>query len=213
MSGTLVVCAHPDDEVLGCGGTIAKWGDCSVVALTEGVTSRGTVAHDERLAAFNEACGILGAKRWKCVGLRDQRLDAMDLLDVVRGVERLILEYAPERVLTHHLGDLNKDHRIVAEAVLVATRPPARYEVYSFEVPSSTEWAFGMEPVFRPNVFVSLTPELFERKMSALCCYESELRPYPHPRSESAIEARSLYWGQVSGCFAAESFMLLRGYR
>lgn len=213
MSGTLVCVAHPDDESFGCGGAIAKWGDCSVLAVTDGVTSRDKHDKGSRREAFAQAMKILGVERFTCLNLPDQRLDTISLLTIVKEIEREILYHAPDRILTHHHGDLNRDHRIVAEAVMLATRPPARYEVLSFEVPSSTEWSFGTTAPFQPNVFVDLTDEQLYWKCVAAATYKDEIRTYPHPRSATAIVARSQYWGQVSGCKQAEAFQLLRGYR
>lgn len=216
MSGTLVVVAHPDDETFGCGGTIAKWGDCAVVVLTDGVSSRGVseTAAKERHDAFIQAMRILGVKSTSYHGLPDdQRLDSGDFLDLTNMVAAAIAWHTPDRILTHHLGDLNKDHRLTAEAVLIACRPPNRCEILSFETPSSTEWAYGMEPAFRPNVFVNLDLEARGRKGRAMAAYSAEMRPYPHPRSAQAIESRLEYWGQMAGCEYAEPFMLLRGYR
>lgn len=215
MADTLVCVAHPDDEAFGCGGTIAKWGDCHVVAFTNGVSSRpeaDDAAIERRAAAFRQACGILGATG-ELLHYPDQRLDSYGILALAQRIEGVLVSGGAKRVLTHHLGDLNKDHRMVAEAVLVATRPPARYEVLTFETPSSTEWAFGMEPVFRPNVFVELTMEQLNKKATAGGFYVDELRKYPHPRNDLSLDGRARYWGQVSGCLYAEPLQLLRGYR
>lgn len=213
MSGTLVVCAHPDDETFGCGGTIAKWGTCSVIALTDGVSSRQSGDKAARARAFAEAMKILGVERFTCLNLPDQRLDELSLLDIVKEIEREILYLGPDTILTHHHGDLNRDHRIVAEAVMVATRPPAKYEVLSFELPSSTEWTFGTQMAFRPNVFVELTDEQLDWKLIAAATYKDEIRTYPHPRSADAMIALDRYRGQICGCKQAEAFQLLRGYR
>ena len=137
----------------------------------------------------------------------------MPLLDVVKIVESLIEKISPSRVYTHHGGDLNVDHSVVNRAALTGTRPlqgcPVR-EVYLFEVPSSTEWAFHQfETSFRPNVFVDVSQTL-EVKIRAMACYESEVRPFPHPRSPEALRAWAQRWGSVAGCAAAEAFQLVR---
>lgn len=210
---TLVVVAHPDDETLGVGGTIAKWGDCTVMVMADGVTSRDEDASpDARRLAFYAATKALGVIETHSCDLPDQRLDTYPLYKLARQITRAIELYRPDRILTHHLGDLNKDHRLTAEAVLVACRPPNRCEILTFETPSSTEWAYGMEPAFRPNVFVDIGSTL-ECKCVALGCYEEELREYPHPRSTLGIERRAMYWGQMAGLKAAEPLILLRGYR
>jgi len=111
---------------------------------------------------------------------------------------------------------LNVDHGVIHRAVLTATRPmagqPVR-EIYAFEVPSSTEWAFhSVQPVFRPNVFVDVSATL-ETKIAAMACYESEARKFPHPRSAEALRAIAMRWGSVVGCAAAEAFELIRSVR
>lgn len=220
----LVVAAHPDDEVLGAGGTIARWSAAgravAILILGEGSTSRadtragGDAATVTKLVDASEvAAGRLGASRPRHGGLPDNRFDGLELLDIVKLVEREIGSVAPTTVLTHHAGDLNVDHRLTAQAVLTATRPqpgcPVR-TVLSFEVPSSTEWAFGaVEPRFTPSVFVDISTSL-ERKVHALEAYEDELRPAPHARSISAIRALAEHRGATVGVAAAEAFELVR---
>jgi len=135
---------------------------------------------------------------------------------VVKTVEDLVADLKPDIIYTHHGSDLNVDHQIVHQAVLTATRPmqgqPVR-EIYAFEVPSSTEWAFQrLEPPFRPNVFVDIAGTL-NIKLDAFSHYETEIRPFPHPRSLEAIEAIAKRWGSVVGCAAAEAFELVRAIR
>ena len=218
---TLVVCAHPDDETLGVGGTIAKWTaneyekDVFVVALTNGVTSRPDYSYDDltrRHAAFDDACKVLGITAHHVLQYQDQALDTNPQCGTAATVAEMIRQYQPDRILTHHLGDLNKDHRLTAEAVLVACRPPNKCDIYTFETPSSTEWAYGMTPAFQPNVFVDIG-ETIGRKEAALKCYADELRDMPHPRGIEAIATRAAYWGQHAGMFFAEPLMLLRGIR
>jgi LmbE family N-acetylglucosaminyl deacetylase len=220
----LVVAAHPDDEVLGCGGTIARLvqegHEIHVAILAEGITSRysqRTQADPSLLrdlhANTRQAASTLGAKDVSLHGLPDNRLDTVPLLDVVKIVESLIEKISPFRIYTHHGGDLNVDHAVVNRAVLTGTRPvqgcPVR-EIYLFEVPSSTEWAFQqLGPMFQPNVFVDVSRTL-ELKIRAMTCYESEMREFPHPRSPEALRAWARRWGSVAGCGAAEAFQLVR---
>ena len=140
----------------------------------------------------------------------------MPLLDLVKLVEELVEKLKPEVIYTHHPGDLNVDHGLLHRAVLTATRPmagqPVR-DIYAFEVPSSTEWAFQrLEPCFRPNVFVDVSGTL-ETKIAAMSCYEGESRQFPHPRSPEALRAIASRWGSVMGCRAAEPFELVRSIR
>jgi LmbE family N-acetylglucosaminyl deacetylase len=138
------------------------------------------------------------------------------LLEVVKQVEELVARFRPEVIYTHHPGDLNVDHGVVHRAVLTATRPVAGQcvsEIYAFEVPSSTEWAFQrLEPSFRPNVFVDITDTL-ETKIEALACYDTETRKFPHPRSPEALRAIAARWGSVVGLPAVEAFELIRSVR
>jgi LmbE family N-acetylglucosaminyl deacetylase len=127
-------------------------------------------------------------------------------------VEEDIKEIKPEIIYTHHSGDLNIDHRITFRAVLTAVRPAVAStvrELYAFEIPSSTDWAFGsFEPVFRPNTFVDISGEL-ETKLEALSGYSSEVRNFPHPRSLEAVRAKAKSWGSIIGCEAGEAFELI----
>lgn len=223
----LVVAAHPDDEVLGCGGTVTRLAreghDIYILVLGEGSTSRSQqreqadislvdALHENSLAAAK----ILGAKELFMRNLPDNRFDTVPLLDIVKLVEELVTGLTPEVIYTHHGGDLNIDHALTHRAVLTATRPlkgqPVR-EIYTFEVPSSTEWAFHrLEPIFRPNVFEDVSDTL-DIKLKALSCYETETRPFPHPRSPEALRAIARRWGSVVGHEAVEAFELVRAIR
>jgi len=223
----LVVAAHPDDEILGCGATaarlVAEGHEVHFVILGEGMTSRNTQRADADLGQLEDlrryahaAAAKVGVKSLGLHGLPDNRLDTVPLLDIVKIVEELVNRHSPAVIYTHHGGDLNVDHGVVHRAVLTATRPtagcPVR-EIYAFEVPSSTEWAFQrIEPAFRPNVFVDITRTL-ETKIAAMECYESETRKFPHPRSPEALRAAAMRWGSVAGCAAAEAFELVRSVR
>jgi len=223
----LVVAAHPDDEILGCGATaarlVAEGHEVHFAILGEGMTSRNTQRADADLGQLEDlrryahaAAAKVGVKSLGLHGLPDNRLDTVPLLDIVKIVEELVNRHSPAVIYTHHGGDLNVDHGVVHRAVLTATRPtagcPVR-EIYAFEVPSSTEWAFQrIEPAFRPNVFVDITRTL-ETKIAAMECYESETRKFPHPRSPEALRAAAMRWGSVAGCAAAEAFELVRSVR
>jgi len=221
----LIIAAHPDDEVLGCGGTIAKHlqnGDeVHVLILAEGVTSRDEVRERESRAgelsqlaqAAQEAGRILGVKSVELYDFPDNRMDSVDLLDVVKVVERAIDKYKPDMVYTHHAGDVNIDHRIVHQAVVTACRPLPGQCVKTllfFEVPSSTEWQIpGSAPAFLPNYFVDIS-DCLDKKFQALKAYESEIRSWPHPRSLTAVEHLARWRGSMVGVEAAEGFVLGR---
>jgi len=223
----LIVAAHPDDEVLGCGGTMARLvkegHEVRIAILAEGMTARGKQREDtadEDLVRLHrqaqEAADVVGAKELILCKLPDNRLDTIPLLDVIKVVEDLITRIRPSVIYTHHSGDLNIDHGVVHRAVLTATRPVAGQtvrEIYAYEVPSSTEWALQrLEPVFRANVFVDIT-ETIETKIAAMACYKSETRPFPHPRSPESLRAIAQRWGSVAGFRAAEAFELVRCLR
>ncbi|RLC82166.1 MAG: PIG-L family deacetylase [Chloroflexi bacterium] len=219
----LIVAAHPDDEVLGCGGTIPRLAqeghDIYIAILGEGITSRydqRDQADQTRIESLHErsqqVAELLGAKNLFTYELPDNRFDTVPLLDVIKIVEELIERLQPEAIYTHHSGDLNIDHVIVHRAVLTATRPQAGQPVkaiYAFEVPSSTEWAFDQFSPFQPNVFVNISTTL-ETKIEAMALYESEARSFPHPRSPEALRAIAHRWGSVVGLEAAEAFELVR---
>lgn len=226
MNDTIVVvAAHPDDEILGCGGTMARHaraGDAvHVLIMAEGITSRGQVRdvaknQDDlhRLAdTARDANRLLGATSVTLHGLPDNRLDSVDRLDVTKLVEAELARLRPTVVYTHHAGDLNIDHRVVHDAVVTACRPLPDSCVRTlafFEVPSSTEWqppASG--PVFAPNWFVDIADTL-AAKLEALRIYSGEMRAWPHPRSLEAAEYLARWRGASNGLRAAEAFMLGR---
>jgi LmbE family N-acetylglucosaminyl deacetylase len=219
-----VVAAHPDDEVLGCGGAMVRHAaagdEVHVVIVAEGITSRYSAraeAPPEQLEALrkdsHEAARIIGIRDISFRGFPDNRLDTIPLLELSQDLEQVIATIQPTRVYTHHPGDLNVDHQQVARAVMIATRPGAGVDVrelYAFEVYSSTEWAFGQfGGPFSPNAFVDITDHL-QKKLDAMACYRSELREYPHPRSLDALRAGAMRWGTVAGCAAAEAFAIVR---
>lgn len=220
----LVIAAHPDDEVLGCGGTIARMSREGIVVnvaiLGEGITSRYRERkHANRglvksLRASSWRAGkVLGAKNLLLRNFPDNRFDEVSLIRLVKAVEDLISKYRPAVVYTHWSGDLNIDHALTNRAVITATRPTGRStvkEIYAFEVPSSTEWGFGLgQRSFSPNVFIDISSTL-TTKVRALREYESEMRPFPHPRSAEVLESLARIRGSASGVEAAEAFELVR---
>ncbi len=225
MSVVLVLAAHPDDEVLGVGGTIARHvarGDQVHVAIAaEGATSRSAVRDIDASApelnalraAARSAARILGANEPRFFGFPDNRCDGVDLLDIIKAVEAVVAELSPETVYVHHAGDTNVDHRRLHEAAFTACRPQPGHPVkrlLSFETPSSTEWAPpGSLPPFTPTVFVDVNRH-WPAKVAALGAYASEMRAPPHPRSVSAIEHLARWRGATAGLEMAEAFMLLR---
>lgn len=225
MNTALTVAAHPDDEVLGCGGTMARLAEegwqVHVLILAEGATSRaaardraGYQAELSDLArAAQAAAAALGIAGVRLLAFPDNRMDGVELLDVVKQVEAEIARLKPKRIYTHHRDDLNIDHRVVHDAVSAAVRPqPATCvrEVLTFEVPSATEWRLaGSGLPFVPNVFVDIAHTL-DKKRRALEAYAGEMRPFPHARSIEALENLARWRGASVGMTAAEAFQLAR---
>lgn len=222
----LVIAAHPDDEILGCGGTLARLcaagSSACILLLGEGPTAREpdnasnfpTAVQQEATSSALAAAAALGINDVRFAGLPDNRFDTLSLLDIVRIVEAVKSEIRPDLVLTHHAGDLNIDHAITHRAVMTAFRPlpgEKTLAVLNFEVPSSTEYALpDLAPPFHPAIYVDITRYL-PAKQRALAAYASEMRPWPHPRSHEAVEHLARLRGSQCGTEAAEAFMLCRG--
>lgn len=219
----LVIAAHPDDEVLGCGGTIAchrKKGDrVAVLVMADGVSSRArsvgstAMALEERRRAAQRANRILDVDELTLLSYPDNRMDTVPLLDIVQNIEQTLTQCKPTVIYTHHAGDVNIDHRLVHDAVIAASRPyPGQTlrQLLFFETPSSTEWRPpGSLPIFAPNWYADISDTL-ALKQEALKAYADELRDFPHPRSPAAIEHLARWRGASVGLAAAEAFELGR---
>ena len=231
----LIIVAHPDDEVLGMGGTILKHsknGDKIKVAyLTTGITSRRSLNYSntssyelskseilkmkkqiiDLQSDAKKALKILRAEKPIFFDFPDNEMDSIPLLKIIKKVEKLISKEKPDIVYTSHFKDLNVDHRIVFEAVITACRPFAFSvkEILCFETLSSTEWTFSYD--FQPNYFVNIEKEL-DSKIKAMKVYKNELRKFPHPRSLENIKISAQRWGTVSGFKAAEAFQIIRKF-
>jgi LmbE family N-acetylglucosaminyl deacetylase len=209
----LVIAAHPDDELLGCGGTVAlhvKAGDTVTSAIVcEGESLRygpGGVGQSDHI---RRAAATLGVAEVRTLGFADQRLDTLALTDIITSLERIVREVRPQIVYCQYGGDANLDHAIVFKALLIATRPIEAFieAIYAFDTASSTEWAYPR--TFLPDTWVDITATL-EQKLAAMACYESEVREYPHPRSLEALRHRAHAWGNQTCMDAAEVFMTVR---
>ena len=216
----LVLAAHPDDEVLGCGGTIARLSSeghkVTIAILGQGAASRFPKGSTEAISEISalrersrEAGRILGAAEVLHYDLSDNRFDSVDLLDVVKLIEDIGRRTRPDEVFTQHGGDLNVDHQITFRATLTAFRPQPGSKVralYAYEIASSTEWAFGsLSPVFVPNTFMNISDHI-EAKMAALKAYTTEMKDFPHPRSLEATRNQMVERGACIGVMAAEAF-------
>tara|TARA_B100000530_G_scaffold115906_1_gene72231 strand:- start:862 stop:1581 length:720 start_codon:yes stop_codon:yes gene_type:complete len=232
----LVIVAHPDDEVLGMGGTIKKLTkeghNIKIVILATGITSRRSPNYsnstdyklDKKLENITKkqlkelqkdaknASKILGVTKLTMMNFPDNEMDKITNLEITKTIEKIINEFKPQIVYTHSEYDLNIDHRIIHNAVLTATRPSQKFtvkKVITFEVPSSTEWNFSKK--FIPNIFVDISKEL-SVKTRAMKAYQNEIRKFPHPRSMEGLEIIAKRWGTVSGFRAAEAFCLIREF-
>jgi len=225
MNKILIIVAHPDDEVLGCGGTVARLNKEGHIIYTlilgEGVTSRDDIRNRKKreneiidLRNYAEESNkILGVKKLFFHDFPDNRFDTVPFLDIVKVIEETKNQIKPEIFFTHYEKDLNIDHQITYKAVITATRPikgGTVKEIYSFEIPSSTEWSYPLS--FSPNVFYDIS-ETIDVKLRALGEYKTELKKYPHPRSLEGVKLNAKYWGMKVGLEHAEAFKCVRMIR
>ncbi len=209
----LVIAAHPDDELLGCGGTAALHVDAgdavTVVIACEGESLRYGVGNVNQEQDIREAARVLGVGDVRLLGLPDQKLDTLNLVEIITPLEKVVGQARPQVVYCQYGGDINRDHHLLFEAILVATRPLEEFieAIYAFDTASSTEWAYPR--TFIPDTWVDISTTL-ERKLAAMACYKSEVRDYPHPRSLEALRNRAAYWGNQVASPASEVFMTVR---
>jgi LmbE family N-acetylglucosaminyl deacetylase len=223
----LLVVAHPDDEILGPGGTmfrLIKEYSCkvNVVILGEGITSRSDIRDQNKWAKeleihkqnITNVKNILGFESVSIYDFPDNRFDTVPLLDIIKVIEKEKEKYQPNIIFTHHGGDLNIDHQKTFEAVITATRPMVNEKVdtiITFETMSGTEWKASSDPKhFLPNYFVEISEECLAIKCNAMEAYEFEKRKFPHPRSSEALKIRAQMWGVANGVNYAEAFQIIR---
>lgn len=218
-NNVLIIAAHPDDEALGCAGTMAKYisagSNVHVAFMTNGVSSRNLNLIDEakdRKKASHEATQILGVSSTCYFDFPDNKMDSIALIDVVNSIEGLITELKPDVIYTHHVGDLNVDHQITCKATITACRPQPGLtvkEIFSFEVLSSTDWQVSEYLPFTPNIFIDISEQI-EIKKEALKAYSDEMRQSPHSRSIDNVIRLNALRGNSVGLRYAEAFCLLR---
>jgi LmbE family N-acetylglucosaminyl deacetylase len=214
----LVFAAHPDDEVLGMGGTIAvhalRGETVRVVCVTDGSSTQypgDAQIRERKNGEARDAAAALGVDEYVHLDLPDMRLDTLAHVELNAVVDEQVRRFEPAVVYTAH-PDVNLDHRALFDSVAVATRPvPGQVvrRVLTYAPTSSTEWTPAATTWFVPNWFVDIT-ETLGRKLEAFACFETEARPYPHPRSARALEAHARYYGSSVGCELAEPFVLVR---
>lgn len=218
----LIIVAHPDDEVLGCFGTVARFikegYEAYTLILGEGKTSRDEIRKVENKekeikilnAEIQKANNTIGVKKVFVESFPDNRFDSVDLLDIIKVISKVKDEIKPEIIFTHYEYDLNIDHQITYKAVITATRPmkdESVKEIYSFEILSSTEWNYPLG--FSPNTFFDIG-ETLDLKIRAMKEYQSELCIYPHPRSLKGIKLNAEYQGMRVGKKYVEAFKSIR---
>jgi LmbE family N-acetylglucosaminyl deacetylase len=209
----LVIAAHPDDELLGCGGTVAlhaKQGDrVRSIVVCEGTSLRNITKPDAYRSQAQNAANILGVENIATLDFPDQRLDTITFTDIISPLEKSISEFQPHLIYCQYGGDINLDHELLFKAAMVAFRPtvPCIEAVYAFDTASSTEWAFPRS--FVPDTWVDIS-ETINAKLKAMACYESELRGYPHPRSLQGLKNKAEAWGNQACMDFAEVFMTVR---
>ena len=213
----LVIAAHPDDELLGCGGTILKHvdnnDDVYVIFMTDGVSARGKnyLKVKKRKRQAIKVSKLLNTKSTIFLNFPDNKMDSIPLLKIVKRLEKLILKLKPKTIYTHFSDDLNKDHKITFEAVNVACRPINNCSVkkiISFEILSSTEWKLNnSKKKFNPNLYINIDKYLI-KKLAALKIYTDEIKKFPHSRSLKGIQTLANFRGLESGLNCAEAFYI-----
>ena len=217
----LVVAAHPDDEVLGCGGTIIKHKQANdkvkIIFLADGISSRKVNTNFKEIELRRKhaisSSKIMGIDDIRFLDFPDNSLDSVQLLKIIKKVEEIVRQYKPTIIYTHHGGDLNIDHRIVHQAVMTACRPITESvckKILCFEVLSSTEWSnqsIGYN--FIPNTFIDISSQL-KTKIKALKAYKKEIKKFPHPRSVKSVNSLAYLRGSEVGLEACEAFVNIR---
>lgn len=218
LGKTLIIAPHPDDEVLGCGGTMARLADSEqevhVLIVTRGYEPAFSSTSVEQVRAeLVKAHRILGVTQCHFLDLPAAALDTLAGAELNAAIDRVVRDIAPETLFLPFLGDVHRDHQLVFNAGLVAARPrgpDAPRRIYAYETLSETNWAApGVTETFAPNVFFDVSATI-ERKLEAFGCFESQVKSFPDERSPKTIAALATLRGSTVYCHSAEAFMLLR---
>lgn len=219
MKKIMVIAPHSDDEILGMGGTIAKniaeGNEVYVCIVTQGFSPLfpeeivDVVKNEAR-----NAHQYLGVKDTFFLEMPAAQLENVERYKLNDSIIHKIMEIKPNEVYIPHVGDMQKDHQLVAEAAMVALRPKYEHKVsavYAYETLSETEWNIpNVSNAFIPNRYVDISGEFLEKKLTALKSYKSQVADFPNPRSLKAVEALANYRGSTVCTHAAEAFYLIR---
>ncbi|MED1467601.1 PIG-L deacetylase family protein [Bacillus salipaludis] len=209
----LVIAAHPDDEILGSGGTIKKLVNNGYRVISV-IAAKGRKEEEHHIKPLMlKANKQLGVEEVIFLEFPNLLLETKPLHEINKAIEALLDEYDPSIIFTHHYGDTNRDHQILFQAVLTAARPlPGKrpVEILCFETVSSSEWSqHTNDKEFKPNYFVDIT-DTIEEKIKSLKHYDIEMRPFPHPRSYEGVKYLSRVRGMTVGVEYAEAFEIIR---
>ncbi|MAV76771.1 MAG: GlcNAc-PI de-N-acetylase [Candidatus Marinimicrobia bacterium] len=223
----LIIAAHPDDDILGCGGTLSKMKKnnlIKVLFIGEGTSCRfANLKINKKLIKkeieirernAKQALKSLGIKHYEFTNFPCGRLDTVPIIEINKKIENQVSSFRPNIIYTHSENDCNNDHRIVFRSTMMATRPTSKHtvdEIFSFEILSSSEWNFTKE--FSPNYFEILNKKNIEAKWKALSFYKSETQKYPLPRSKQGIYNLAKVRGSQAGVEFAEAFKLIRSFK
>ena len=216
-----MIAAHPDDEVLGCAGTLLKHAknndEILILFASDGESARilGSKKIDFRKKQARKVAKILNAKKPLFLDFPDNQLDKINILKIARSFEKIVKKFKPDIIYTHHYNDLNIDHRLTFEATMIACRPHAKSnikEIYCFEILSSSGWRGISNLDFKPTVYIDIK-DYIKKKIDLMKIYEKEIRLSPHPRSIESITAKSISRGSEVNLFYAEAFELIRFVR
>lgn len=213
----LVVAPHPDDEVLGCGGTIARLTEAGsevhVVIVTRGTSPPfGAAMVEQGRQEAREAHQLLKVAATHFLDFPAAALDRVPHAELNSALAQIVDQHAPDTLLVPFVGDIHLDHQLVFQSVMIAVRPRARRvpAVYAYETLSETNWSAPyLTPSFLPNVYVDIS-DVLERKLQAMACFTSQLRAFPNERSLEALRALALHRGATVFRDAAEAFVLVR---